>query len=121
MKKTLLFLFVISSLLNSCKKDSVSTYSEMIVGKWQLKSATPEGQYNPCDFEGFNNFNPDNTYNVFDACSNASSQGKWIIKDHVLTIIDDIIPIPSDLTIISLTKSNMKLEFMGSVAYYIKL
>lgn len=121
MKKILLFLFVIFLIFHSCKKDSVSSYPEMIVGKWQMTSAVPTSQYEPCDFKGYINFQSGNTYSSFDVCNNRLTKGKWKIQENILTVTDDGFPIPFDLTIISLSKSNMTLEFTGIVAKYIKI
>ena len=117
-KQILFFMALMLSL--SCEKDSESKYADNIIGKWKMTSAEPASYFEPCDFQGTITFKSDNTISDFDACENIYSTGKWRITDNILTVSNDELPIPIDVTIVSLTKTNMTTEFMDEVQHYTK-
>lgn len=119
MKKTFGLLLVI--FLFSCSKDSVSKYSDNIVGSWQLTSGEPASNFDPCDFQGYTTFKSDNTLLDIDACAYINSTGLWRITDNILTVSNDEAPFPVDIQILSISDSKMVLKFMGDTETYTKV
>lgn len=121
MKIKAIILAVIVILCFSCKKDSITNHSENIIGKWKAVSGTPPENFEPCDFSETLIFYKDKTFHEFYACDNLFSTGIWKIQDNILTISNNDFPVPMDITIISLSNSELTISFMGETVKYSKM
>lgn len=103
-----------SVVLFSCSKDDKKEAS--IVGKWQLQSATPDDDYAQCDYEGFIELKSDKSVLAYDKCDDDTYTGTWQREGNVITIVNEEIPFPVPVKIISLTETQLVLEvpdFLG--------
>ncbi len=89
------------------EKDSTSK----VVGKWQMYEATPSTDYEPCDFKGWITFNQDGTYSDYDYCTRSTTGGTWVVTANTITITADVFPVPLAMKIVSITDSEMVLQF----------
>jgi hypothetical protein len=108
MKRIFAVLALFSVVLFSCSKDDKKEAS--LIGKWQLQSATPDDDYAQCDFEGFIQINSDKSVLAYDKCDDETYNGTWQREGNTVTIINEEMPFPVPVKIISLTETQLVLE-----------
>ncbi|MGZ5245959.1 MAG: lipocalin family protein [Flavitalea sp.] len=110
MKKSLAILSIVFSMLFlfSCSKDKDEPAS--LVGKWQLQSATPNDDYDACDFQGYLEFKANNTVEAYDECDGETITGTYTRSGNTLTITETGFPLAINVTIVSLTNTTLQLQ-----------
>jgi hypothetical protein len=108
MKKSLAILSVVFSMLFlfSCKKDKDEPAS--LVGKWQLQAATPNDDYEACDYLGYLEFKSNNTFEAYDECFEETFNGTYTRNGNAVTITED--GFTANATIISLTNTTLEIQ-----------
>jgi len=115
--KKLLFFALIGIITISCSKN------DKIVGKWQMyettietdgekrvfNAASPGEAFEVCSFGDWWEFQRDGTLIIFDYCESETITQNWGREGNVLTLLFFGI-FPNDITIISLTKTELVLE-----------
>ena len=99
----------------SCEKDSISNYSDNIVGKWRLTSVVPEVDVSQCEYDGSIEFTSAHEIIDYDLCENLVSYGLWTIQDNILTLTDNEFPFPIILKILTLSESSLSVEYMDEI------
>ena len=104
----------------SCSEDE-PTFSELIIGRWQLEDVSVSSGLEPCDYEGWVEFNSDRSYLDYDACTIGTTDGGWKIEGTRITIISSVYPYPFESDIVELTKSAFVIEWDGVKRQYRKV
>lgn len=112
--KILLFSFA-TILMVSCEKDSISKYSDNIVGRWRLVSVVPEVNVQQCEYDGSLDFKSDHELIDYDLCEKDVNYGLWSIDDNILTLSDNEFPFPIIMKILSMSESSLSVEYMDEI------
>ncbi len=108
MKRIFAVLALFSVVLFSCSKDDKKEAS--LIGKWQLQAATPNDDYEQCDFEGFLEIKENKSVLAYDKCDDETYTGTWKREGNTITITDTEIPVPVAVKIISISETQLVLE-----------
>lgn len=115
-KITLLVFTVLTLTVLSCsKQDDIGSNTSPIFGKWKFVFRSTS--YNqPCELEGYLQFNSGGTMIDYDACNNKTSMGTYVYKDNQLTTYLDVFPFTLTWTITKLTATELEMKniFLGS-------
>lgn len=114
----LTILMVVCVGFSSCSKED---YGD-IVGRWQLEAVTPVSELEPCEFDGWIEFNNDGTWSEFNACDDEIVHGTWQRDGKELTITSSPpVSISMVFTIVSVSDDKLVLSIMGAKATYKRL
>jgi hypothetical protein len=112
MKKFLLFIIVLTTVISGCSKDE-STKGDFLIGKWQVVKFSDPSGYSPCDYSGWVKFLEGGKFEDFDACTNTTETGTYTSTSTSLTVISKQFPIPVTAKIVTLTATSLVLEVDG--------
>jgi len=122
-----LIIFLLMGLgLSSCSKDDDGDVDVgSLIGKWQLiENDNPA--FDPCDFQGWIEFQSDGIFSSYDDCDNSTTIGTWTLDKKTITVVSaPPVIISINYQIISLTTTELVLtmNFMGITveAHYHKI